>query len=190
MVGGKEPLKSISLRTHRGKTAMARIEFRLSRPSKDGLAQRHQALGQRLRRDSMAGSTWKDGIAHDSPSIEPQAHAAGGVAWYMNHRDAPLSDLYLHAVYQREISFQAKSPRISRMDAYRDACGLAHCLQRTDVVGVAMGQQDATSPGPTYRFENSVSIFARIHDGQLTCGRTLDQITIHGPGTYLQTLQL
>ena len=69
VVGREETLKGCPLGTDRGPIAMAWVKFCLVGPGEDTLAQRYEALSERIRRNGVAGSARKDGVSDDDLAI-------------------------------------------------------------------------------------------------------------------------
>ena len=121
-------LKGFPLGADGGVIAMTWVEFRTVWPREYGLAQRPQALDQRLRRSGVTRSTGKDGVADDGLSIEAQAHAACCVTANVDNRYAAASHFYLCAVQQGKVGIYAKGFSVSGMNTHQDASGQAHGL--------------------------------------------------------------
>jgi hypothetical protein len=189
MIGGYKPVKISALGTDGGGTAVAWVEFGIIRPGKDSPAKGHQTLGKRFGGGGMARPTRKNGIAHDGLTIEAQAHAARCMTGHMNDPQAPAAQLNFHAIQEWKVTLYAKCLGIGGVDTHGNASGPAHSVEGADVIGMSVGEQDASRLVVTHCLEDSGGVRTGIDDGQGAGVQTAHQVAVHRPGTDLQTMQ-
>jgi hypothetical protein len=151
VISDYEALKVCPLGADDGRLAVARVEFRIIPPGKNGLAQGHYALRQRFRRDRVTWPSGKDRIPHDNLTIKLQANAARGVTGHVDDPDQALPQLYLFAIEQGKIALQAKDPCVGWMDADGHARGVR--------------QQNAARSGIPHCRQDGIGIRARVDNG-------------------------
>ena len=137
----------------------------------------------------MAGSARKDGVSGDDLAVQAQAYAAGGVARHMVDRQTPLADGNVGGVEQFQVALQAKGFRIGWVQADDSFGGAANGIKAANVVGMAVGEQDATYRGITHGGQDRLSVSTGIYHGQLPGHRAMHQVAVHGPRTHFQTSQ-